>query len=307
MCDILFCIFALKTLYVQKILFTFILLSIIYSCRPVHTDDTFATTNPVLLHQAMDALSRTIVDDIFSPPIAVRIYAYPSIAAYEIMAIEDKQYRSLAGRINDLTPVPAPTATINHSLSALCAFTIVAEKLVFSQFKMREHLEKIIEHYRVMEVSEEVIKASIEYGTTVAQHIIAWAQTDNYAETRSAKKYSITKVNNPAQWLPTPPGYMACIEPNWRAIRTFVLDSAQQFTPPAPTPFSIEKDSRFYKEVMEVYEAVKNSSEEHRNIANFWDCNPYVSHHTGHLMHATKKITPGGHWIGIVEQLGAEF
>ena len=31
----------------------------------------------------------------------------------------------------------------------------------------------------------------------------------------------------------------------------------------------------------------------------FWDCNPFVSHHRGHAMFATKKISPGGHWIGI--------
>ena len=40
---------------------------------------------------------------------------------------------------------------------------------------------------------------------------------------------------------------------------------------------------------------------EKMEIAKFWDCNPYVSTHKGHLMFATKKITPGGHWIGIVK------
>ena len=40
---------------------------------------------------------------------------------------------------------------------------------------------------------------------------------------------------------------------------------------------------------MEVYDAVKNATEEHTAIAKFWDCNPFVSHHTGHVMYATKK------------------
>ena len=34
-------------------------------------------------------------------------------------------------------------------------------------------------------------------------------------------------------------------------------------------------------------------------IAQFWDCNPYVSVNKGHFMFASKKITPGAHWIGI--------
>jgi hypothetical protein len=51
---------------------------------------------------------------------------------------------------------------------------------------------------------------------------------------------------------------------------------------------------------MEVYEALEAEDKEERlAIAKFWDCNPYVSHHTGHVMFATKKITPGGHWMGI--------
>jgi hypothetical protein len=31
----------------------------------------------------------------------------------------------------------------------------------------------------------------------------------------------------------------------------------------------------------------------------FWDCNPYKMNVKGHVMFATKKITPGGHWMGI--------
>ena len=83
-----------------------------------------------------------------------------------------------------------------------------------------------------------------------------------------------------------------------------VIDSAQQFKPKKHPEFSLEKDSEFYKELMEVYE-IKNQidkegdTSEEIQIAQFWDCNPYVSTHKGHLMFATKKITPGAHWIGI--------
>jgi hypothetical protein len=36
-------------------------------------------------------------------------------------------------------------------------------------------------------------------------------------------------------------------------------------------------------------------------IAQFWDCNPYVTVNQGHMTFAKKKITPGAHWIGIVK------
>jgi len=92
---------------------------------------------------------------------------------------------------------------------------------------------------------------------------------------------------------------MDAVEPHWNKIRVFAIDSATQFTPPPPTPFSTEKGSDFYKDAYTVYETGVNLTEEQRNIASFWDCNPFVMNVKGHVMFATKKISPGGHWINI--------
>jgi hypothetical protein len=77
------------------------------------------------------------------------------------------------------------------------------------------------------------------------------------------------------------------------------LDSASQFMPPRPPVFSKDTNSAFYKEAYEVFTVGKNLSEEQINIAKFWDDNPMVVEHSGHLMVGKKKITPGGHWMGI--------
>jgi hypothetical protein len=92
---------------------------------------------------------------------------------------------------------------------------------------------------------------------------------------------------------------MDAIEPHWNKIRTFAIDSAGQFKPSAPTAFAIQKSSKFYKEAEEIYLMGKNLSEEQREIASFWDCNPFVMNVKGHVMFATKKISPGGHWMNI--------
>jgi hypothetical protein len=34
-------------------------------------------------------------------------------------------------------------------------------------------------------------------------------------------------------------------------------------------------------------------------ILTFWDDNPFVSRHKGHLMFQDKKMTPGGHWLSV--------
>lgn len=68
----------------------------------------------------------------------------------------------------------------------------------------------------------------------------------------------------------------------------------------------MEKSTDFYKELKEVYDISNQITKdgddsEEVAIAQFWDCNPYVSVTRGHLMFATKKITPGAHWIGIAK------
>jgi hypothetical protein len=139
----------------------------------------------------------------------------------------------------------------------------------------------------------------------VADHIAQWMDKDNYKQTRTMPKFTVD-TDDPSRWQPTPPAYMDGIEPHWNKIRPFVMDSASQFKPAPPPPFSREEGSDFYNEVREVYEtsekitAIGDESEEVQ-IAKFWDCNPYVSVTRGHLMFATKKITPGAHWIGITK------
>ncbi|MEE3224844.1 MAG: vanadium-dependent haloperoxidase, partial [Bacteroidota bacterium] len=149
------------------------------------------------------------------------------------------------------------------------------------------------------------LEASKAYGLKVADHIKAWMDGDMYKQTRTMPKFSVNP-DNPSRWQPTPPAYMDGIEPHWMKIRTLVIDSADQFKPIPPPAFSMEEGSEFHKQLMEVYDVRNAMTEEgdeseKMEIAKFWDCNPYVSTHKGHLMFATKKITPGGHWIGIVK------
>lgn len=255
--------------------------------------------NPDYLHRSVKQVTDVIVHDIFSPPVASRIYSYMSVAAYEAAIPGNTNYTTLAGKLNGLDPVPAPDLTEEYSfeVAAVQASLRVGKALIFSEDKMEAFHEKMMQEIRATGIPEDVFDRSIAYGTIVADHIMKWSSKDNYKQSRSFPKYSI--LNDDATWKPTPPAYMDAIEPHWNKIRTFVLDSAAQFKPDRPTPFSTDKNSLFFKEAMEVYETGVNLSEEQRAIAAFWDCNPFVMNVKGHVMFATKKISPGGHWMNI--------
>lgn len=285
------------------------------ACQPVeqvNPNYQAEANNADYFHRSMKKLTDVIVHDIFSPPVASRIYAYPSIAAYEAIIHDHADYQTLAGQISGLEPLPKPEEGKEYCypVASIRAFLKVGKALIFSEPKIEEFEKEIYAEFEALQMPKEVYDRSIAYGEAVADHILAWAGKDNYKQTRTFPKYTIS--DDPERWQPTPPDYMDGIEPHWNKIRTLALDSAEQFPPPPPTPFDLDKNSKFYQETMEVYKALEAEDREERiSIAQFWDCNPYVSHHVGHVMYATKKITPGGHWIGITQiackKAGADY
>lgn len=256
-------------------------------------------------NNAVDKVTEVIIHDIFSPPVASRIYAYSNMAAYEVLVQNNPDYKSLAGQIHELgeTPKPDADAAVNYDVAALVAQMEMAKSLIFSEDRITEMRDSLYTQWEEQNPTE--LEASKAYGLKVADHIKAWMDGDMYKQTRTMPKFSVNP-DNPSRWQPTPPAYMDGIEPHWMKIRTLVIDSADQFKPIPPPAFSMEEGSEFHKQLMEVYDVRNAMTEEgdeseKMEIAKFWDCNPYVSTHKGHLMFATKKITPGGHWIGIVK------
>ena len=282
----------------QILLLSLLILSMAACKKEPYETSLCADTSRI--HKSVEKTTEIIVSDIFSPVVAGRIYAYTNIALYETLRQGNPKYKTLAGQLRDLTEVPAPPKdkSVDINLAGLHAYMSVAKALIFSETDMEDYRAAMYADLTAKGLPEDVLEASTAYGQQVADHILAWSKTDNYAQTQSFTKYTVN--NEPGRWQPTPPAFIEAVEPHWREIRALTLDSASQFTPDPPVPFSTEKTSQFYKLANEVYTAVDSNKEEKMEIANFWDCNPYVMHQQGHLMMATKKITPGGHWMGIV-------
>ena len=275
---------------------------LLFSCKEISAPIEITTDH---FHTAIDKVVEVMIHDIFSPPVASRVFVYPNIAAYEILAQNDSTYSSLKNQISHLESIPSPNQKkkINYSLAALIAHIHLSKQLIFSEDKIERHRDSL---YNVWEaINPREFKDSKAYGLEVAAYISDWMNKDNYAQTRTMPKFSVDSEDE-GRWQPTPPSYMDGLEPHWNKIRSFVLDSADQFKPIPPPKFSMNKNSDFYKELVEVYEiskeiTKKGDTSEEIAIAQFWDCNPYVSVTRGHLMFAVKKITPGAHWIGITK------
>ncbi len=274
----------------------------VLSCKD-NPEPIIVTTDD--FHSSVDKVVEVMVHDIFSPPVASRVFAYPNIAAYEIIAQSDSSYHSLKNQIKHLEGIPKPDTekNINFPLAALVAHIDLSKQLIFSENKIETYRDSLYTVWNAQNLKE--FEDSKTYGMEVSNFIATWMKDDNYGQTRTMSKFSVN-TKDESRWQPTPPSYMDGIEPHWSKIRPFTLDSSSQFKPVPPPEFSMQADSSFYKELKEVYEISNTISKagdqsEEIAIAQFWDCNPYVSVNRGHLMFAVKKITPGAHWIGITK------
>jgi hypothetical protein len=277
-----------------------IVASFLTGCKQHNTNFQSEADNPIYLHRGIRLITDIIRNDIFAPPVASRIYAYSTVAAYEALIPGHPEYKSLAGQLNGLNPCPKPEVGKEYCfpLASLNALLTVGKTLIFSEGDIQKMQDSVFSDFKKMNLPPDVFDRSMTYGDAVAQHIIAWSKQDNYNQTRSAPKFSIS-TNDLARWTPTPPTYSDALEPHWKEIRPWVLDSAGQFKPVPHIPFSTAKNSAFYKAAMEVYEIGQNLTEADKETALYWDCNPFEVTVSGHLMVSTKKISPGGHWMNI--------
>jgi PAP2 superfamily len=271
------------------------------SCTEKAGDYQKFTEDPILYCKTVKKLNDVVLENNFPPMIATRNYAYANIAAYETMAAGNPQYITLTGQIKHLPPMPKPDAgkTIDFSLAALFSFTKVGNAVTFPEGSMMGYYDELKEKARDAGMTSAILKNTIAFSDTVVATILNWSKADNYAQTRSAEKYTVK--DEEGRWVPTPPMYAQAIEPKWNTIRCLALDSCSQFMPPRPPAFDVKnKKGVYYKSLLEVKNIGDSLTEEQKHIADFWDDNPFKLNVSGHVMFATKKFSPAGHWMNIV-------
>ena len=278
----------------------FFVLSPFPSCK--QKKDKLSVDINSLQHQCVHRLTDVIVYDIFTPPVASRIYAYSNLAYYEALRFKKDSSISITAQLKGFEPMPVPEKNkqYNFTITAVKSFFKVARALIFSKDSLSVTENKLLKEFENAS-DEEVYKNSIALGDTIASIILKRAASDNYKKTRGMPKYSVFKETG--KWQQTPPDYADGVEPNWRLINPLLPDSANQFKPSPPPPYDLNKTSQYYKELMEVYSISKQLTLSQDTIAYYWDDNPFVTEHKGHLMFANKKTTPVGHWMGIISIL----
>lgn len=248
------------------------------------------------LKQATDIM----VNDVTSPVAAARYYSYITLAANETSALFDKQQASFSRTLKGFPPIIVDSTLIKKSdygLATILAVYKSSSKLLPSGYLIKKELDSLINLSVKRKIPAEKITTSIALVDDVIRQLTTYVASDGFAKLSGLRKFTPAKGDE--YWQPTAPAFMSALEPNWNTLRTFIIDSCSQFACPPPNKYSTDTTSSFYREMKEVYEVGKNLSKEQYEIAMFWDCNPFALQQMGHLEFGLKKISPGGHWMGI--------
>lgn len=242
-------------------------------------------------------MTELMVHDVTNPPLAARFYSYACLAGYEVVSQNDPKFKSMQGILNDYPMLQKPDTINGYSscLSALIAMMETAKKMQPSGRLLEEFESHFLDSCRNAGFSKTTLEQSKKYGIAISRKILAYAKSDGYNRISNYPRY--TPLEKDGYWYPTPPAYIGAVEPYFKTVRPYTLDTCSQFKPIPPVPFSTEKKSGFYKLMQLNYRSAL--TDEHRTIAAFWDCNPFAVQDNGHLLVGLKKISPGAHWLGI--------
>ena len=214
----------------------------------------------------------------FRPAPTCRALGYISMGAYETVVPGMEHYRTM----HDLIPgFPALepihlTYQINWPIALNAYYARTYRFFLFNateehQFKMEsleaEQLLKLRQG-----VPDGIVFNSIEWGRTVADEIISFSEKDREGATqcRAARPTNYNPPVGTGLWIPTAPDYGAAMFPYWGKTRAFVSSQAVLTSEPPSYAYSTDPSSNYYKDNLEVSNAISNLTHEDRWIAEFW-------------------------------------
>ena len=246
-------------------------------------------------------VTEVMVTDVASPPVAARIYAYTNLAAF--MAVRDLETDTFLPdflAVSNLESQEGPLISdgLSREFIGIYSMLLVGEKIMPSGYLLQEKQKDWINWARKQNlVTRKNLDQHIQLAQEIQNLILDLAKSDGYIQLTALPRYS--PKDEPGSWFPTPPAYIEAIEPEWRTMRTFFIQDLDEFAPKPMAEFRLEEGSDFKKQLDEIIQVTGNLTEEQKLIANFWDCNPFAVEFTGHMAIGIKKISPGGHWMGI--------
>jgi hypothetical protein len=233
----------------------------------------------------------------FSPPVASRAFGYSGVALYEAIAPGTRGRRSLASRLNALTPPPAPAHGIFHwpTVANSALASILRSLFPTAPHAAAEAIAALEERFASSARSTlpaRIYLRSVARGRVVSGHVFEWSRADGGHEGFARNFPAYTPPVGPGLWEPTPPGFLSALQPFWGTNRPFAQPLYRSScSPPPPPAYSEVAGSPFQREASECHSIASDLTPEQEAIARFWSDDPGAT------------ATPPGHSLSILTQI----
>lgn len=235
-----------------------------------------------------------------NPPYAARAYAYVSAAQYDAL-VAAYYYKTQYNRAAPFTVDPAlnvliPKSDIPSYPSEDAVVAGAAAEMMKLLFPGDQEFiqKKVEEHKRARLLSGANVRSDIEagenLGRAVAQKFIVRARGDRAGAaagnpTLWAKLETDTKARGETPWISLENPKRPPMLPLFGKVKAFLFDSLTAVSlRPGPPPAT--NSDQMKKELLEVYNYVKNPTREYTRIVHFW-------------ADGAGTYTPPGHWNAI--------
>lgn len=220
-----------------------------------------------------------------------RPYAYSGIALYESVVPGMPAYQSLQGQLSSLSSLPQTGQGLAYDwqTSANAALAYINKQMFPTTSDANkvsiDSLENALNAAYGGEADEQTIARSIAFGRAVAEKVFEWAETDGYLHANDP----YTPPTGAGFWVPPSIPLPVSSTPFWGNLRTFVPGSGDNSQPGAPTPYSEDPSSDFYKMAKQVYDVSQPLTAEQTAMALYWRDVP--------------GVTTPGHYLSILKQV----
>ncbi|HEV2729007.1 MAG TPA: phosphatase PAP2 family protein [Terriglobales bacterium] len=221
---------------------------------------------------ALDAIR----DDRTAPPIASRSLAILHVSIYDA--------------VNGITRTYEPylvQSAVQASASLEAAASAAAHEVLVNLFPASASSFDALHVAILATIPDGTHKANgIVWGEFVANQILAARANDG-----SAAIVPPPDGSGPGVWVPTPPGLLPYLLPQWGFVVPFAMSSSSQFRPPGPPSLNSQQYAEDFNEVKELGAAVGSTrTAEQTEIALFW-------------ADGAGTETPPGHWNSIAQTI----
>ncbi len=243
----------------------------------------------------------------FRAPVAARAYAYIGLAAWEAaLPTLPTGSKSLAGQFSGLKlPNPEPGAAYNLPTVLNTCYNLMFQKIYLTMPRNIEQQRKdlVVDWSEKLEKTTDpaIFQRSTAFGKAIAEAVYDWASTDSIGHLGHLHNFDLGFVPPPGEqcWQPCADFPTPSLLPFWGGTRTFFIKtggsgakSNDDFLAAPPAPYSLDVQSDFYKQALEIYTLNSPLSDENQWIAEFW-----ADDHPG------LTFSSAGRWISILNQV----